>query len=130
MWTQRDLEYLGCSGCYFISLLHDLGIGLVTEVIDYYHKAINLGIIDKDCYIKNPEALATMVNGHKYSVTKTTERPTMASNRDILISEYYNPRTGKSHFCSVTTGLYDPLGDSVTVKEGYIRSYRYFKFIK
>lgn len=130
-FNQRELEYLGNYGCYYFSICYSLGVTDIVKALEIYRKSVKLGFMDKDCYIKNPGLLAGMISGHTYKVTKTIERPKMDSKKDFIIGEYYNPKTNFTHFCNVTnTPIYDPLGDSVTVKEGFIRSYRYFKFIK
>lgn len=129
-FDQKELEYLGNGGCYYISILHACNVTDIVKALEIYRKAVKLNIMEKDCYIRNPELLIGMITGHTYRVTKTIERPNLDSKKDILIGEYFNPRTNFAHFCDVTTEVYDPLVDSVTVKEGYIRSYRHFKFIK
>jgi len=55
----------------------------------------------------------------------------VASNNEYEITAYYNQRTNYTHFV-VTHGdvvLYDPLGLSVTVREGYQHSKRIFKIL-
>lgn len=47
---------------------------------------------------------------------------------DIIIKEYFNPRTGFHHFVLYKNNIDDDsMSDSITVKEGYVLSYRCFK---
>ena len=59
-------------------------------------------------------------------VEKTKNWP---NNALFVIGKWHNKRTGYSHFVLMKGPRdveYDPLGDSVTVKEGDIESYRAF----
>lgn len=72
-----------------------------------------------DCYVRNPNNL---VKGLVYSAeTNNTGKP--------QIARFYNPRTGFSHFVIAEpngTIVWDPLIDSVTVKEGFIKDWRIY----
>jgi hypothetical protein len=46
---------------------------------------------------------------------------------DYLIAEWFNKRTGKTHFTLEYPEKWNSLSDSVTVKEGYIKSYRLYR---
>jgi hypothetical protein len=49
---------------------------------------------------------------------------------DYLIAEWFNARTGKTHFTLEYPEKWNSLRDSVTVREGKIRSYRLCRIIK
>ncbi|MDR0640081.1 MAG: hypothetical protein LBG27_14495, partial [Spirochaetaceae bacterium] len=46
---------------------------------------------------------------------------------DWLVAEWYNNRTGKKHFTLEYPQKWNSLRDSVTVREGVIRSYRVYR---
>lgn len=129
-YSQKELEIIGNYGCAFISLLHALNITSIDKCLELFRKGKKEGVLDEDCTVLNWDKLAKMISGHTYQTTKVDgkERPKTYS-KDILIARYHNKRTNFYHFCDVTHELYDPLENSVTVKEGYIESYRLLTFV-
>ena len=121
---QRICKTLGESGCYFFCLLKFAN--KENDAINIYKEALSLNFIDKECYIKDPAALLKHLTNKKYCVIKQTESPV---DGDLIIARFVNNRTGLKHFVMVDKNnnvIYDPLEESVTVKEGYIESYRVF----
>lgn len=130
MLSQKEFETIGLNGCAMLSLLHALNITSADKCIDIFRDGKAKGFIGEDCSILNWDKLAKMISGHTYKTTKVDgkERPKTYS-KDILIARYHNKRTNFYHFVDVTHELYDPLENSVTVKEGYIESYRLITFV-
>ena len=121
---QRICKSLGESGCYFFCLLKFAN--KENDAINIYKEALALNFIDKDCYIKDPVALLKHLTNKKYCVIKQTESPV---DGDLIIARLVNNRTGLKHFVMVDKNnnvIYDPLEESVTVKEGDSESYRGF----
>lgn len=118
---QKTLENIGKYGCGFLSVCHQLGVSDL-ETLLYYNICLRQGIIDAECYVNDWGKLATFIDpdGNKYRVEKSNLKDKKAA---FYIEYWYNPRTKLHHF---KLKDWDPLGDSVTVKEGMIESYRNF----
>lgn len=120
---QKKCEQIGKSGCYFLTLLTSVGVS-DQYVIKYYDIAVNNKIMDSDCYIIDPEELLRLVTGRKYKVVKSD---TLDYKADIIIAKWKTAT--HEHFVLMNKEnvvIYDPYGDSNTVKNGYIDSYRLF----
>lgn len=120
---QHELEMIGKYGCYLLSILHHKGEE--DNVLKYYRYFLKKGFIDEECYVKDPVSIMKYITGNNYNVIKTTTIPV---NADIVICYYYNPTTKLHHFVYKEKDgtIWDPLGNSNTVKNGYIESYRVF----
>lgn len=121
---QKTLENIGKYGCGFLSVCHHFGVGDL-ETIFYYNICKKQGIIDADCYVNDWGKLASSIDpdGNKYRVEKSNLKDRKAA---FYIEYWYNPRTKLHHF---KLRDWDPLGESVTVKEGMIESYRNFYIV-
>lgn len=130
MNLQKFCLEIGNYGCYLISIYKailksssdDCILARIANDYDYFKKN---NIIGNDCEILQP-ALICKRYGINVTVEKTKNWP---SNALFVIGKWYNKRTGYSHFTLMKGPRdveYDPLGDSVTVKEGDIESYRAF----
>lgn len=121
---QKKLKSIGEDGCYFLCILKacDVNSARIISLYDYF---VAVGYMDKDCYIKQPEAIVAFLTGKKAICYKSN-----TEEKDALfnIARFYNDRTKLSHFCLVTDkGFWDPLGTSRTVAEGHIADYRIFR---
>ena len=118
---QKTLENIGKYGCGFLCVCHKMGIA-DTELLLYYKIALKSGFVDEDCFVNDWGRLATFLDpdGNKYRCEKSNLKDKKA---DFFIEYWYNPRTKLHHF---KLKDWDPLGESVTVKEGMIESYRNF----
>lgn len=118
-------------GCYFMSLLYVRNtyyseIPTIDELFMYYDTFIERGWMDFDCYVKDPCAILNYLTGKKYSVKKDTA---LDPSANIIIGRWYNPNTNHSHFVVMDSNnnvVWDSLGYSTTVADGYIKSYRLF----
>lgn len=122
---QKELENLGKYGCGFLCLCHVMKIP-ESELLFYFHKAMDVGLIDSECYVKDWGKLATFLcptGWEKFRCEKATLKDRKAT---FYIEYWYNPRTKLHHF---KLPDFDPLGDSVTVREGMIESYRNFYLV-
>lgn len=125
--AQRIYDY----GCYFMSLLYVRKISYseitsLDELLMYYDTFVSKGWMDVDCYIKDPCAILKYLTGKKYTAVKDTA---LDPNANIIIGRWYNPATNFHHFVVMNrdnTIVWDSLGDSNTVKNGVIESYRLF----
>lgn len=122
-------------GCYFMSLLYvslhtyvrnipHSELTSLDELLKYYDTFIKKCWMTSDCYVKDPCAILEYLTGKKYSVKKAVVLDTSA---DIIIGRWYNPTTNFHHFVVMDRNnnvIWDSLGDSSTVKNGVIESYR------
>lgn len=120
---QKKLIKLVDSTCLFLCYLWYGKQGLsVADTLKYLAACIDKGYVLEDGYVTDPEGILGLVTDKSYSVRKVYENP-----YKICIAEFYNKRTDFTHFVIVgptNEVLYDPLGESVTVREGKIVSYR------
>ena len=120
-----DNRYINDGGCYFLSLMQGID-RREEEIEDIYKMSVSKNYMDYECFVKEPTKLLLELT-HKNWLLNVSK--TFDSKADIIIAKWYNPRTRYSHFVLMDKNnnvLYDPLGSSVTVKEGYIESYRLF----
>ena len=118
---QKELENIGKFGCGFLCICHMMGIS-DSELLFYYRQCIKKGLIDEECYVKDWGKLATFLCPTWHSFR--CEKSNLKDKKAVFYLEYwYNPRTKLHHF---KLSDWDPLGQSVTVKEGMIESYRNF----
>ena len=143
---QTDLwliGYIGKYGCFFMCLVYYYARWLKMPELDYYElndiweKAIESGVISGDlnhdgdlddageCLILDKEALLRMAGIiAKYD----TQGPGYIANpSDYLIAEMFNKRTNFTHFVVIDGKrniVYDPIKDSITAREGMIKSIR------
>ena len=118
---QKELENIGKYGCGFLCMCHIMGIP-DSELLFYYRQCIKEGLIDEECFVKDWTKLANYLcpTWHVFRCEKSNLKDKDAA---FYIEYWYNPRTKLHHF---KLKDYDPLGESVTVKEGMIESYRNF----
>lgn len=120
-----DNPYIKDSGCYFLSLLQAID-RREEEVNKCYDLAVDRKYITYDCFVNQPTRLLYDLTGKNYILIVSKSFDNIA---DIIIAKWYNQRTNYSHFVLMDKDnkvLWDPLGESVTVKEGYIKDYRLF----
>lgn len=125
-------------GCYFMSLLYARNLrthlrniyhsetATVDEVLTCYDTFVSRGWMDLDCYVKDPCSILRYLTGKTYTVKKDI---VLDPNANIIIGLWHNPATNLHHFVVMDSNnsvTYDPLGDSTTVANGYIESYRLF----
>lgn len=129
MNVQEICKALGESGCYFISLLK--AVGKEYDALQLFKMALGQGLVDEDCFVKNPSAVLSLATGGTWSVRH--EGPTYvpkAGEMEILRFERKATLKTYAHFV-VGDGRgnvsYDPLGKSMTVQAGTLQSKRILK---
>jgi hypothetical protein len=132
MNTQTICRIIGDSGCYFLSLLRLYGYEMQAPslFIDF----TRLKWLDEDCYVRDPAAICNFLDNTKrhrvvYAAADYILQP---DEREILRYERKTTGTTFSHFV-VGNGQgrveWDPLGDSLTVKNGSLVSKRIVRII-
>jgi hypothetical protein len=117
MNIQTIAKTLGETGCYFICLLRL--VFKENDALLLYRQALQLKIIDRDCYVKDPEKLLSLAAGGKWSV----KHGNLEANGEFEIVRYERktPAGLLAHFV-VGDGkggiAYDPLDSSFTVSLG------------
>lgn len=118
---QKEFEMLGKYGCGFLCLCHFFKVP-ESEVLFYFRLAKKKGIVDTDCFVNDWGKLASLMADEWESFR--CEKSNLKDKNAVFCMEYwYNPRTKLHHF---KLKDFDPLGNSQTVKEGMIESYRNF----
>ena len=123
MEIQKELEYIGKYGCYFLCL-RKLTNQLDCNILADYRQCLALGYIDKECTVLQPAKILELFDKKQHIVTKVAHYDEFARYN---IAYFYNKRTGLHHFVIMkdeNTVFWDPLGDSTTVKEGVVESWR------
>lgn len=130
MNLQKFCLEIGNYGCYLISIYKailntSIDACILARIANDYDYFKEHSIIGNDCEILQPEMICKRY-GINVVVEKTKNWP---SNALFVIGKWHNKRTGYSHFVLMKGPRdvqYDPLGNSITVKEGDIESYRAF----
>lgn len=130
MNLQKFCLEIGNYGCYLISIYKAIlntstDACILARIANDYDYFREHSIIGDDCEILQPEMICRHY-GINVVVEKTKKWP---SNALFVIGKWHNKRTGYTHFVLMKGPReveYDPLGNSVTVKEGDINSYRAF----
>lgn len=118
-------------GCYFLSLLY-AARDVEPDVLDmffYYEVFTSRGWMGEDCFVKDPVSMLKYLTGRDFKIKKSNVYDTTA---DIVIARWYNPSTKIAHFTlqdKADNVLWDSLGNSNTVANGYIESYRLFYLV-
>lgn len=117
---QTTLKNIGDYGCGLLCLLRVFGYSEL-EIITKYREVVEAGLMTEDCFCKDWIALANFL----CPVPKkwTVEKSKTLKECTFYLERWYNPRTNLFHF---KLKDWDSLENSVTVKEGYIESYRLF----
>lgn len=134
-------------GCYFMSVLYlaEKKRGKVfhaDEIISIYRSCLQTGIIDKEvykdgvlidgCFVTDPISLFDVAGVRVSSVVKMDAKYKAGPGEYELLC-YHRPATATNrehtHFVAGIDGkvAFDPLGQSNTVKYGYLKSKRIFK---
>lgn len=130
----RRIHDYGCGimSCFFLGnkLNRDLTLGIdeIIDKIDFYigKKWLeeDMTVLEWGKIIEDLTNLKTAYLGHVGAEVECSQ-----NQREIL--QWYNKRTNFKHFtCGDGKGhcTYDPLGESVSVREGYVLSKRIFSF--
>lgn len=115
---QKKLNYLGDSGCYLLSLIHQFKQD--ENVLSLYDYFLNKGFIREDCYVLEPCKILKYLSGNNYKVENVK---TLPYHYDFYVEHWFNKKTGYGHF---TLHDWDSFGESNTRLNGEIDSYRVF----
>jgi hypothetical protein len=125
---QDFIKKVGDEGCYALCLckIAELRLNDSLIAVSYIEYGVKYGLIAEDM---------TVLDGAKFLVHMTAiewskeykapgYKPVLG---DYLVAEWFNPRTKLTHFTVEYPVKWNSLKNSVTVKEGSIRSYRLYR---
>jgi hypothetical protein len=130
---QDFIKAIGDEGCYALTLCK---IAEIAEPLSGYpdgvepvtniRLAVEAEYIAPDMTVLDGAAFLRDMTGRKWTkeYKPAGYKPVKG---DYLIAEWFNRRTGLTHFTLEYPVKWNSLSDSVTVKEGAIRSYRLYK---
>ena len=131
--VQDSISVIGAEGCYALSLcriaeiVNDLlQIDSLGGVVGAIECGVRDGFIKPDMTVLDGAAFLRLITDLNWT---KEYKPAGYEPRagDYLIAEWFNKRTGKTHFTLEHPEKWNSLSDSVTVKEGAVRSYRLYR---
>jgi len=114
-------------GCAMMCVLEECNkrhlLTVSSENVDLYHRIL----AENDCFTKDQDII--WVRAFSTLGLKVTYLGHIEEGADFIFYNWYNARTGWYHFTHGKKNVctYDPLGYSITAKEGIIYSVRGFK---
>lgn len=122
---QSTLKKIGDEGCYFLCLLKACNV-MEHKILDAYYKCLRHDYIGDDCFIKDGISILRMF-GMNVSKMDKVDAESINLERDykVKIACYVNGRY--THFVLYKDGeIWDSLGDSNTVRNGVLKSWRLY----
>ena len=137
---QAAMAALGKAGCYFLSICKASGDACI-DVIEEYRDSVASGALGADCYVQDPARIMAQLVGGSWEVIKAgpghplpLEYVCKAVEREILRYERpVAPGEEPAHFVLGDGNghvVFDPWGDSATVRDGHLASKRILRRIK
>lgn len=129
---QEEMKELFGGLCYGYCLCYKFGVTDLYEMTKILLECWKRGFIENDGYISNPLSVIKLINGKRFRDIEKIRINSLEelNNKDeIYIVEYkLSPENKKSHFVIVKNGqvIFDPSGESNTVKNGKPFSWRRF----
>lgn len=124
---QSILKKIGDEGCYFLCLLKACGLPQ-SRIADAYCECLERGYIGEDCFIKDGAAILRLFGINATRLEKLDAEAALRLAGElpkVQIACYVNGRY--SHFVLIEDGgLWDPLGESNTVRNGTLKSWRLY----
>lgn len=119
---QTVLRKCGESGCLFLSILSiaEEVTGVSFDLINTIHICLQKRWITNDFECLDSLAILNYLTGKIWIRREVTRLTRDVAYNEYTIANYFNPRTGIIHR---RRRGYDTLKASVTVREGYIKSY-------
>ena len=122
MQVQTFLSNVASGCCLALCYLYQAGVTEPMKQVELLWKAMDRGIIEKDGYVNNAEALLRLASNKSYNVTKSTMYD---EDKPVIACWSYN---GNNHFVIINGKdkkvIWNPLDYSNCVAKGKITSYR------
>ena len=119
---QTVLRKCGESGCLFLSILSiaEEVAGVSFDLINTIHICLQKRWITNDFECLDSLAILNYLTGKTWIRREVTRLTRDVAYNEYTIANYFNPRTGIIHR---RRRGYDTIKNSVTVRDGYIKSY-------
>jgi hypothetical protein len=131
--AQSFIKAIGDGGCYALCLCTaaDLEAEFTDEfpagtTVNLIKAGVKKGFLKDDMTVMDGAAFLQLISGRKWT-KEYKDAGYVPQKGDYLVAEWFNRRTGLTHFTLEYPVKWDGLKDSVTVKEGKIRSYRLYR---
>lgn len=129
--AQDLLSTMGDFACYALSLCKAAELagnaGMdAADAVSCVEAGIQAGYIAKDMTVLDGAAFLRLITGLNWT-KEYKEAGYKPRAGDYLIAEWFNKRTGKTHFTLEYPEKWNSLSNSITVKEGAISSYRLYR---
>ena len=131
--AQDFIAAVGAEGCYALTRCKIAEIVTGAEWTDTgtavlgVERGVKAGYIKPDMTVLDGAAFLKMLTGKAWTMFYVVAKDYKPKEGDWLAAEWFNPKTGKTHFTLESPVKWNSLGNSVTVKEGAIRSYRVYR---
>jgi hypothetical protein len=132
--VQDEIAMVGSAGCYALALvqvgdmvgpfIHTTGLAAADILV-----GVRDGFIKSDMTVLDAAGFLKFLTGLDWT-KEYKDAGYKPKDGDYLLAEWFNKRTGKTHFTLAFPEKWDGLKDSVTVKEGVVRSYRLCRIVK
>ena len=126
---QRIMTEIGKNGCYLLSIIHAAEV--IThrriDAVEVYLDAVEKKWSEIDCYLVHPDLILGSLTGRVYTI-RHDKADYEGQTNEVVIRRYELSKTGVtfSHFILYSPTIYDPYGNSTTVKFGKCVSTRVF----
>jgi hypothetical protein len=132
--VQDIIKNIGTDGCYALCLVKIAGLFEKTDytagqAADLIIGGAEMGFIGGDMTVRNGAGFLQYITGNRWAMRRSSVAPAQNAPLSATVAEWFNPRTGLTHFTLISPAAFDPLADSVTVKEGAVRSYRVYMLV-
>jgi hypothetical protein len=127
--VQSIIKTIGDEGCYALALCRIAGefrFVSAGDAVSAVERGIARGCLKEDMTVLDGAAFLGLLTERKWT-KEYRDAGYKPQKGDCLIAEWFNKRTGLTHFTLEHPVKWDGLKDSVTVKEGKIRSYRLYR---
>lgn len=139
---QKIMATIGADGCYLLCLCH-IGEGITgrrVDAVEVYERAIDPvwwrsdgsrgALLSDRCYLHDPATIMELICGGAWHVRHEPADHAPAEDEwEVLRYERQAGSVAVSHFVlgdGAGAVAYDPMGDSVTVRDGRLVSKRIF----
>jgi hypothetical protein len=128
---QDFIKAIGDEGCYALCLckvaeIYNRTSVFARDAVVFVERGVSAGNIAPDMTVLDGAAFLWDMTGRKWT-KEYKPAGYKPADGDYLIAEWFNKRTGLTHFTLEYPVKWNSLRDSVTVKEGVIRSYRLYR---
>jgi hypothetical protein len=128
---QDFISSVGAEGCYALTLCRVAELAENTDnfagdAVNSIANCVKTGQLAPDMTVLDGAAFLRHITLRRWTkeYRDAGYKPKIG---DYLVAEWYNKRTGKTHFTLEYPEKWNSLENSVTVKEGFIRSYRLYR---